>query len=157
MLSLRHATLRAAVRITSTSTRSIATFPAFESILISNPSPAVALLTLNRPKALNALNSATFTEINAALNILAEDKSIGAVVITGSSKAFAAGADIKEMKDKTFVECYEGDFLKHWTEMIGFKKPIIAAVSGYAVRLSPSRRMCRSALTKRLRGYYHCY
>jgi len=62
------------------------------------------------------------------------------VVLTGSSKAFAAGADIKEMKDKEFAEVYKQDFLSHWTQMTKFRKPIIAAVSGYAVSLSLHRR-----------------
>ena len=64
---------------------------------------------------------------------LATDDSIGAVVLTGSDKAFAAGADIKEMKDKEFAEVYKTDFLAHWTQMTKFRKPIVAAVSGYAV------------------------
>lgn len=80
-----------------------------------------------------ALNSALFVELNSALDTIQSDSSIGAVVITGSSKAFAAGADIKEMKDKNFAEVYREDFLSHWTRITGFRKPIIAAVSGYAV------------------------
>lgn len=77
-----------------------------------------------------------FDEINAALDTLAKDDSVGALVLTGSQKAFAAGADIKEMKDKEFAEVYKGDFLSHWTKITEFRKPIIAAVSGYAVRSS---------------------
>lgn len=106
----------------------------YQSILLTHPTPAVALITLNRPKALNALNSALFHELNAALADIATQPEIGCVVITGSSKAFAAGADIKEMKDKEFAEVYKEDFLGHWTEMSAFRKPIVAAVSGYAVR-----------------------
>ncbi|GAA6049300.1 hypothetical protein JCM3770_005929 [Rhodotorula araucariae] len=105
----------------------------YTSILVSAPAPGVSQITLNRPKALNALNSALFHEINAALRALATDESVGAVVLTGSDKAFAAGADIKEMKDKEFAEVYKGDFLAHWTELSSFRKPIIAAVSGYAL------------------------
>lgn len=71
--------------------------------------------------------------MNSALNVIAKDESIGCVVITGSTKAFAAGADIKEMKDKEFAQVYKEDFLGHWTEMCSFRKPIVAAVSGYAV------------------------
>jgi enoyl-CoA hydratase len=79
-----------------------------------------------------------FDELNAALSTLSTDDSVGAVVLTGSSKAFAAGADIKEMKDKEFAEVYKSDFLSHWTQLTKFRKPIVAAVSGYAVSLSPS-------------------
>ncbi|GAA6005163.1 uncharacterized protein JCM10292_005590 [Rhodotorula paludigena] len=105
----------------------------YTSILLSSPAPGVTQITLNRPKALNALNSTLFHELNAALRNLSSDDSIGAVVLTGSEKAFAAGADIKEMKDKQFAEVYKGDFLAHWTELSSFRKPIIAAVSGYAL------------------------
>ncbi|GAA5843148.1 hypothetical protein JCM9279_001876 [Rhodotorula babjevae] len=105
----------------------------FTSILVSSPAPGVSQITLNRPKALNALNSTLFHEINSALRTLSTDDSVGAVVLTGSDKAFAAGADIKEMKDKQFAEVYSGDFLAHWTELSNFRKPIIAAVSGYAL------------------------
>ncbi|GAA5823834.1 hypothetical protein JCM11251_003314 [Rhodosporidiobolus azoricus] len=105
----------------------------YTSILVSSPAPGVSLITLNRPKALNALNSTLFHELNSALRTLSADDSVGAVVLTGSEKAFAAGADIKEMKDKEFAEVYKGDFLAHWTELSRFRKPIVAAVSGYAL------------------------
>jgi enoyl-CoA hydratase len=95
----------------------------------------VALITLNRPKHLNALNSELFKELNAALAEIDQDNSIGAVVITGSKRAFAAGADIKEMKDKTYDDVYQEKFLSTWQDVRNIKKPIIAAVSGYAVRL----------------------
>ncbi|KAL8293261.1 hypothetical protein RQP46_000955 [Phenoliferia psychrophenolica] len=113
--------------------RFLSTHPTYANIIVSNPSPAVSLITLNRPKALNALNNALFTELNAALDILSTDDEIRAVVLTGSAKAFAAGADIKEMKDKEFAEVYAGDFLGHWTQISAFRKPIVAAVSGYAL------------------------
>ncbi|CAO3623400.1 unnamed protein product [Mucor hiemalis] len=93
----------------------------------------VGLITLNRPKALNALCSDLFTEVNEALKGYDNNDNIGAVVITGSNKAFAAGADIKEMKDNAFVETYKTNFLGHWAEMTEIKKPIIAAVNGYAL------------------------
>ncbi|KAI7900871.1 ClpP/crotonase-like domain-containing protein [Cokeromyces recurvatus] len=93
----------------------------------------VGLITLNRPKALNALCSDLFTEINDALRSYDKNDGIGAVVLTGSKKAFAAGADIKEMKDNTFVDTYKNNFLGHWAEMTEIKKPIIAAVNGYAL------------------------
>ena len=69
-------------------------------IIPSSPAPGVALITLNRPKALNALCAALISELNDALNRIESDDSVGAIVITGSERAFAAGADIKEMKDK---------------------------------------------------------
>ncbi|EIE81398.1 hypothetical protein G6F46_000515 [Rhizopus delemar] len=93
----------------------------------------VGLITLNRPKALNALCGDLFTEVNDALDKYDADENIGAVVITGSQKAFAAGADIKEMKDFKFVDTYTKNFLGHWAHMIDIKKPIIAAVNGYAL------------------------
>ncbi|KAF9268782.1 enoyl-CoA hydratase [Marasmius fiardii PR-910] len=105
----------------------------FENILTSRPDPSVFQITLNRPKALNALSSPLFIELNKALFEADADDSVGAIVLTGSEKAFAAGADIKEMKDKTFVEVYKNSFLENWTQMTKLKKPIIAAVSGYAL------------------------
>ncbi|KAH7888439.1 ClpP/crotonase [Phlebopus sp. FC_14] len=105
----------------------------YENVLISRPEPAVALITLNRPKALNALSAAHFKDISAALKEADEDASVGAMVITGSEKAFAAGADIKEMKDKTFAEAYTSNFLASWEVISKLEKPVIAAVSGYAL------------------------
>ncbi|GAA5965066.1 hypothetical protein JCM3765_004845 [Sporobolomyces pararoseus] len=114
--------------------RTLSTAPSsYENILVSSPTPGVSLITLNRPKALNALNSALFTELNQALSTLSSDDSCHSVVLTGSSKAFAAGADIKEMKDKEFAQVYKEDFLSHWTQLTKFRKPIVAAVSGYAL------------------------
>ncbi|KAI9510927.1 ClpP/crotonase-like domain-containing protein [Russula earlei] len=105
----------------------------YESILTSRPEPGVALVTLNRPKALNALNVALFRELNEALHLIDADKEIGAIVITGSEKAFAAGADIKQMKDKSFADAYQNKFLESWQQIASIRKPIIAAVSGYAL------------------------
>ncbi|KDE02475.1 enoyl-CoA hydratase [Microbotryum lychnidis-dioicae p1A1 Lamole] len=105
----------------------------YENLLVTSPAAGVSLITLNRPKALNALSSPLFHELNAVLSTLSMDDSIGCVVLTGSDKAFAAGADIKEMKDKEFADVYKNDFLAHWTQMTKFRKPIIAAVSGYAL------------------------
>lgn len=93
----------------------------------------VGLITLDRPKALNALSSAVLKEISEALAVMAEDTKIGAVVLAGSEKAFAAGADIKEMKDVTFIDAYLDDFLADWQLIADFRKPLIAAVSGYAL------------------------
>ncbi|KAK4686468.1 enoyl-CoA hydratase, partial [Tremellales sp. Uapishka_1] len=96
-------------------------------------SQAVAILTLNRPKALNALSSPLFEQLNQELEKADQDDQIKAVVITGSKKAFAAGADIKEMKDLEFAKCYKENFLGSWTQISRMRKPIIGAVSGYAL------------------------
>ncbi|KAF8627661.1 hypothetical protein AX15_004352 [Amanita polypyramis BW_CC] len=107
--------------------------PQYNFILASRPEPDVALITLNRPKALNALSSPLFKELNQALEDADNDSSVGAIVLTGSEKAFAAGADIKEMKDKEFPEAYKSNFLQEWAQLTNIRKPIIAAVSGYAL------------------------
>ena len=105
----------------------------YQNILVSQPAAGVTLITLNRPKALNALNSALFHELNDATAAADADSSIGAIVITGSDKAFAAGADIKEMKDIEYAHAYKNNFLGHWTQLTTVRKPIIAAVSGFAL------------------------
>lgn len=94
----------------------------------------VGLVRLNRPKALNALSSALMIELGEALNQFEEDSNIGAIVITGNEKAFAAGADIVEMKDKSFMDVYKQDFITdNWEQVMRCRKPVIAAVSGYAL------------------------
>ena len=93
----------------------------------------VGLIRLNRPAALNALNSALLGELNEALSEFEQDKKIGAIVITGSEKAFAAGADIKEMQSMKFADMYLTDFFSGWDNVTRIRKPIIAAVSGYAL------------------------
>ncbi|KAJ8332629.1 hypothetical protein SKAU_G00424180 [Synaphobranchus kaupii] len=85
------------------------------------------------PQALNALCDALMTEVGRALDAFEADGEIGAIVITGSERAFAAGADIKEMQNRTFQECYGGNFLAHWNRISTVKKPVIAAVNGFAV------------------------
>ncbi|GJE98714.1 enoyl-CoA hydratase [Phanerochaete sordida] len=105
----------------------------YEYILTSKPAEGVALITLNRPKALNALSTPLFTELNEALAELDADDSVGAFVLTGSGRAFAAGADIKEMKDKTYNEVYQNRFLEDWGKLTSVRKPIIAAVNGFAL------------------------
>lgn len=93
----------------------------------------VGLITLNRPDALNALSSLLIGEIDEALKIFHGDQTIGCIVITGSQKAFAAGADIKEMLDKTYPDTYLEDFLGRW-DVVGLsRKPVIAAVAGFAL------------------------
>ena len=94
----------------------------------------IALITLNRPDALNALNSQLLGELSAALKSAEANDKVRCIVITGSDKAFAAGADIKEMSDKTFVEVFTGDLFGAEVETIlACRKPIIAAVAGYAL------------------------
>ncbi|KAJ3517644.1 hypothetical protein NLJ89_g372 [Agrocybe chaxingu] len=105
----------------------------YEHILVSRPEPSVVLVTLNRPKALNALCSPLFKELNQALKDADQDDGVGAMVLTGSAKAFAAGADIKEMRDKEFADVYKNNFLADWGDIRHLRKPLIAAVSGYAL------------------------
>jgi enoyl-CoA hydratase len=93
----------------------------------------VGLVTLNRPQALNALNSALIAELNQALDAFEADDGIGCIVITGSEKAFAAGADIKEMQTKTYMDVYKGDFIGTWDRVARCRKPVIAAVAGFAL------------------------
>jgi len=93
----------------------------------------VGVVTLNRPKALNALCAGLMGELIKALNDMDNNPTIGAIVMTGSEKAFAAGADIKEMKDTTFANNYRENFLDWWSNITLVRKPIIAAVNGYAL------------------------
>uniref|UniRef100_A0AC35UGS6 Enoyl-CoA hydratase n=1 Tax=Rhabditophanes sp. KR3021 TaxID=114890 RepID=A0AC35UGS6_9BILA len=93
----------------------------------------VALITLNRPKALNALCNQLMTELTTNLQALDKDDSVKCFVITGSEKAFAAGADIKEMVDQEFKNVISGNFLAHWADVAKINKPVIAAVNGYAL------------------------
>jgi enoyl-CoA hydratase len=93
----------------------------------------VGLITLNRPQALNALNTLLIAELNKALRAFDTDPNIGCIVITGNEKAFAAGVDIKEMHTKTFVEAYGSDFLAPFDRISETRKPMIAAVAGYAL------------------------
>jgi len=93
----------------------------------------VGLITLNRPKSLNALNIQMASEVMSALKDFDKDDRIGAVVITGSPRAFAAGADIEEMAEKTLVELLQNDIFADWDQMRFIRKPVIAAVSGFAL------------------------
>lgn len=93
----------------------------------------VAILTLNRPEALNALNLEVMEECVGALSDLDKERSIGAIVITGSEKAFAAGADIKEMAPKTFSDVFLDDWFAAWDQLAHLRTPTVAAVSGYAL------------------------
>lgn len=105
----------------------------YQNILVERRD-AVGVITLNRPQALNALNSALIAELGAALDDFEADAAIGAIVLTGSDKAFAAGADVKEMAPKSYPEIYLEDFItKGWERVAQCRKPIIAAVAGFAL------------------------
>jgi len=105
----------------------------YQNILVETRD-AVGLITLNRPKALNALCDALVRELGAALDAFENDDAVGAIVLTGSERAFAAGADIKEMAGKSFVDCYVADFITNgWERITTCRKPIIAAVAGFAL------------------------
>lgn len=104
----------------------------YENLLVETRG-AVGVITLNRPQALNALNSALIGELNQAVAAFEADDAIGAIVITGSEKAFAAGADIKEMQSRNYVDAYLEDFLTSWDKLAQCRKPVIAAVAGYAL------------------------
>lgn len=105
---------------------------AYETIIIETRG-RVGLVQLNRPKALNALSSQLIGELNAALDDFEASDRIGAIVVTGSEKAFAAGADIKEMTELDFITAYKGDFIADWARIGERRKPLIAAVAGYAL------------------------
>lgn len=106
---------------------------AYETIIV-DVEDDVALIRLNRPDALNAINSKVVEELALALAAADANDKVRAVVLTGSDKAFAAGADIREMSDKTFVEMFTADFFGPLNEaFLKFRKPVIAAVSGYAL------------------------
>ena len=105
---------------------------AFENILVETRDE-VGLITLNRPDAMNALNSALIAELSEALDGFEAEQRIGCMVLTGSEKAFAAGADIKEMQAKSYAEIYLQDFITSWERVARVRKPIIAAVAGYAL------------------------
>ena len=93
----------------------------------------VGLIRLNRPQALNALNSALIRDLARAVDAFEADANIGCMVVTGSDKAFAVGADIKEMSGKTFTDAFLGDFIGTWHRVAEARKPVIAAVAGFAL------------------------
>ena len=93
----------------------------------------VGLVTLNRPEALNALNKATMEELVRAVTGMDADPEVGAVVVTGSAKAFAAGADIKEMQSKGYMDMYAADWFRGWEDFTRLRIPVVAAVSGFAL------------------------
>ncbi len=104
----------------------------YESILVESRDK-VGVIRLNRPQALNALNSALLRELGAAVDAFEADPAIKCMLITGSDKAFAAGADIKEMAEKSFLDVYLGDFAATWHRVAHARKPVVAAVAGFAL------------------------
>ena len=105
---------------------------AYETILVHTKN-RVGVITLNRPKALNALCAQLIAELNDALDGFEADQGVKAIIVTGSERAFATGADISEMKDKDFAEVTRHDFIKPWERITRCRKPVIAAVAGYAL------------------------
>ena len=105
---------------------------AYETILTETRG-RVGLITLNRPQALNALNDQLIADLNTALDGYEADDGIGCIVLTGSEKVFAAGADIKEMQSKSYIDAYRSDFIAGWERVCRCRKPVIAAVSGFAL------------------------
>lgn len=106
--------------------------PSYETLIVERRG-AVTLITLNRPQALNALNSQLLAELIDALAAFDADPAQGCAVLTGSEKAFAAGADIKEMASKGFADMYAGNFFAGYDRVTATRKPVIAAVAGYAL------------------------
>lgn len=106
----------------------------YELIQVRTEAGKVGIITLNRPKQLNALNDPLMDELGAALQAFDADPAIGCMVITGSEKAFAAGADIGAMASYSFADVYKGDYItRNWEQIRGIRKPVIAAVSGFAL------------------------
>ncbi|MBX9739196.1 MAG: enoyl-CoA hydratase [Beijerinckiaceae bacterium] len=105
---------------------------AFEAILVETHGP-VRLIRLNRPDALNALNIQLIKDLNQALDDVEADDGVRCVVLTGSEKAFAAGADVKEMQAQSYIDVYLGDFVASWERVTRLRKPVIAAVAGFAL------------------------
>ncbi|MBC8338181.1 MAG: enoyl-CoA hydratase [Rhodospirillales bacterium] len=102
--------------------------------IIVEKNEAVGVITLNRPDAMNALSEGLMEEMSSVLDGFEADPTIGCIVITGSEKAFAAGADIKEMQSKSYMDAYQEDFItRNWERVTTVRKPVIAAVAGYAL------------------------
>ncbi len=104
----------------------------YETIIVDTKG-RVGTITLNRPKALNAINTQMISELNTALDGFQADAKIAVIILTGDEKAFAAGADVREMKDKTYAQVKAENFLSEWDHINTIRKPIIAAVAGFAL------------------------
>jgi enoyl-CoA hydratase len=105
---------------------------AYENIIVETHG-RVGVIKLNRPAAMNALNRALIGELTAAIDAFEADANIGCMIVTGSDKAFAAGADIKEMAEKSFMDAFLGNFAADWDRAAHARKPVIAAVAGFAL------------------------
>jgi len=106
----------------------------YDNIEVRTEAGKVGIVTLNRPKALNALNDDLMTELGDALKAFDKDEAIGCIIVTGSERAFAAGADISRMAGYSFIDAYKGDFItRNWETIRTIRKPVIAAVSGFAL------------------------
>ncbi|HZZ37443.1 MAG TPA: enoyl-CoA hydratase-related protein, partial [Caulobacteraceae bacterium] len=107
---------------------------AYQTLIVEAPDEGALLIRLNRPEALNALNDQLADEMTAALDAAEVDPAVRAIVITGSERAFAAGADIKEMASKSYADVYSEDFItRNWERVARCRKPVIAAVAGFAL------------------------
>ena len=107
---------------------------AYETLVVRTEAGQVGVITLNRPKALNALNDTLMDELGAALRAFDADDAIGCIILTGSDRAFAAGADIAAMARYSFTDVYKGDFItRNWETIRSVRKPVIAAVAGFAL------------------------
>jgi len=104
-----------------------------EEVIVTETHRRVGVIRLNRPKALNALNATLKDELLAAAERFDADPNVGCIVITGSDKAFAAGADIKEMANKTYIDVFAEDFAADYERLTRVRKPIVAAVAGFAL------------------------
>ena len=105
---------------------------AYETIIVETKG-RVGIIKLNRPNALNALNAQLVEEMSKAFDTFEDDEGIGCILITGSDKAFAAGADIKQMQSKTFMSAFKEDFISKWDRVARARKPVVAAVAGFAL------------------------
>ena len=107
---------------------------AYERMEVRTAADKVGIITLNRPKQLNALNDQLMDELGEALRAFDADEKIGCMILTGSEKAFAAGADISAMAKYSFADAYKGDYItRNWEQLLKIRKPVIAAVSGFAL------------------------
>src|SRR5215813_285699 len=108
------------------------TLMSYENIVVESRG-RVGIVRLHRPQALNALNAALIADLSAAIDAFEADGNIGCILVTGSDKAFAAGADIKEMAGKSFMDAFMADFVGRWDRLAHVRKPVVAAVAGFAL------------------------